>query len=132
MAREFTNDKIVSEMTRDGLQEHNLTTGDINRVSKRFEEYSYSATGSTGEVFRKNRNADFQKGHSFQQKYYHRNFQKSLTREKEYAQREERYAEKIGNKESHMHRKHHLHIQQVHMENWADRRTIKVRSITNM
>jgi hypothetical protein len=113
MAREFTNDKIVSEMTRDGLQEHNLTTGDINRVSKRFEEYSYSATGSTGEVFRKNRNADFQKGHSFQQKYYHRNFQKSLTREKEYAQREERYAEKIGKKESHMHRKHHLHIQQV-------------------
>lgn len=113
MAREFTNDKIVSEMTRDGLQEHNLTTGDVNRVSRRFEDYSYSASGSAGESFRKNRNGDFGRNHSFQQKHYHRKFQENLAREKKYAQRKEKYKEKIEKKESHMRKKHHLRIEQV-------------------
>lgn len=113
MAREFTNDKIVSEMTRDGLQEHNLTTGDVNRVSRRFEDYSYSASGSAGESFRKNRNGDFGREHSFQQKHYHRKFQENLAREKKYAQRKEKYKEKIEKKESHMRKKHHLRVEQV-------------------
>lgn len=105
MAREFTNDKIVSEMTRDGLQEHNLTTGDVNRVSRRFEDYSYSSAGSAGEAFRKER--------SFQQKHYHRKFQKNLAREKKYGQRKENYKEKIEKNEFHMRKKRHLRIVQV-------------------
>lgn len=113
MAREFTNDKIVSEMTRNGLQEHNLTTGDINRVSGRFEEYDYSSRSSIRDAFHQNSKTDYQKSHSFQQKHYYRKFNSSLQHEKKDTQHRERYAEKIQKKEVHMRKNRHLRFEQI-------------------
>ena len=46
MARQFTNDKVVSEMTNDGLQEHNLNTDETVRVSQRSEDQAFARGAS--------------------------------------------------------------------------------------
>lgn len=119
MAKEFTNDKVVNEMTRNGLQEHNLTTGTVNRVSKRFEDYSYSDKGSSGEAFRKTkRNDNVQKRHSMQQKHYHRKFEKNLSKKERDIQHKEKYVKQVSEKETQMRKKKHLGIEQARKYNY--------------
>lgn len=112
MAKEFVNDKVVSEMTRDGLQEHNLNTGEIERVSNRFENYSFNS--SNGQL----PNGSLSSGaarnsHSHLQRKYNRKFQHNLQRKKHDSAQQEKLGTRIQKKEAHMRKKTHLRLEQV-------------------
>lgn len=112
MARQFTNDKVVSEMTNDGLQEHNLNTDETVRVSQRSEDQAFARGASVEDevkeaagnrqTFRRAGPEDIQKKHSLQQRHYHRKFKQELKREKKYDRAKEKYGKKLKRKESHM------------------------------
>lgn len=112
MAKEFANDKVVSEMTRDGLQKHNLNTGEVERVSARFENYSFSRSGNPPSTLPSgdgtNRN-----GHSYLQRHYNRKFKQNLHHQKKDSAQREYYGKKLQKKESHMRKKTHLSFEQV-------------------
>lgn len=118
MAKEFSNDKVVSEMTRDGLQKHNLNTGEVERVSGRFENYSFSRSGNSPSTPQSgggtNRN-----GHSYLQRHYNRKFKQNLHRQKKDSANQERYGKKLQKKEAHMRKKTHLQFERVQKIDYA-------------
>ncbi len=110
MAKEFVNDKVVSEMTKNGLQEHNLNTGEVERVSKRFENYSFNSPNSPSSGKGSSSGTNGNK-HSHLQRHYNRKFQYNLQRQKKDHAREEKLGKRIQKKESHMRKKTHLQFE---------------------
>lgn len=117
MAREFTNDKVVSEMTRDGLQEHNLNSDAVERVSKRVENYSFRSPRKLPSALSgSDRN---QNEHSHLQRRYNRKFKQNLKRQKKDSVHQEKYGKKLQKKESHMRKKTHLQLERVQKIDYA-------------
>lgn len=112
MAKEFVNDKVVSEMTRNGLQERNLNTGEVERVSKRFENYSFNSPNSQASNGNSS-SGNVQNGHSHLQRRYNRKFQHNLQHQKQDIAWKEKLGSRLQKKEAHMRKKTHLRIEQV-------------------
>lgn len=133
MAREFTNDKVVGEMTRDGLQMHNLNTGEVERTSQRIKERSFSRSEPPVAAAFRSRNpgngggnppSDPGKGggkrkHSYLQRRYNKKFYRNLARRKKDIRYQERYGKKLQRKEAHMHKKVHLQFERVRKIDYA-------------
>lgn len=118
MAREFTNDKIVSEMTRDGLQEHNLNSDAVERVSKRFANYSFNSIDTRSSTQPSGGGRD-RNEHSHLQRRYNRKFKQNLKRQKKDSVHQERYGKKLQKKESHMRKKTQLQLERVQKIDYA-------------
>lgn len=113
---QFNNDKVVNEMGRDGLTEHNLNTGETTRVSNRFQDFSYSDKGTRQEEFRQKRRSE--SGGSAREngtknvrmKYYERQIQKNEGKQERHSGKQQKYAQKLQKKESHMHKKWQINV----------------------
>ncbi|MCD7725860.1 MAG: M23 family metallopeptidase [Clostridiales bacterium] len=114
MAKEFTNDRVVNEMARDGLQSHNLNTGEVTRISNRHENTFY---GGSSQVSSEKGGGNHD--HSYLQRRYNRKFQQHLKGQKQAGTDRERAEKKLHGKEAHMRKKIHLRTERVKKIDYA-------------